>query len=98
LTFPDTPIVFVSVNYRPDLFGFPYVLRFTLWSVEAVSLIERRRGKAFADAGAANIGIRDITQGLWWVQENIWAFGGDPSKVKLLFSLLSHDRPLCSAC
>ncbi|GFZ48709.1 hypothetical protein JCM24511_06458 [Saitozyma sp. JCM 24511] len=58
----NTPFVFVSVNYRPDLFGFPV-------------------GKAFADAGVANLGIRDITQGLWWVQENIWAFGGDPTKV-----------------
>lgn len=52
-------------------------------------LINCRVGKAFADAGVANLGIRDITQGLWWVQENIWAFGGDPSKVKLLLSRLS---------
>jgi carboxylesterase type B len=59
-----------------------------------LSLIVCRVGKAFADAGAANLGIRDITQGLWWVQENIWAFGGDPSKVKW-FSQLSEQHTLC---
>ncbi|WWD21657.1 hypothetical protein CI109_106143 [Kwoniella shandongensis] len=38
-------------------------------------------GSGFAENGAANLGLRDIRKGLEWVQENIWAFGGNPDQV-----------------
>lgn len=33
-----------------------------------------------AEAGAANLGMRDAMMGMQWVKENIAAFGGDPSQ------------------
>lgn len=55
-------LIFVAVNYRLGIFGFPY-------------------GKEAAEAGAANLGLRDVMKGLEWVQGNIESFGGDPSRV-----------------
>ncbi|WVO25233.1 uncharacterized protein IAS62_006623 [Cryptococcus decagattii] len=37
-------------------------------------------GSGFAENNAANLGLRDIMKGLSWVQENIWAFGGNPDQ------------------
>ncbi|KAK8847567.1 hypothetical protein IAR55_005426 [Kwoniella newhampshirensis] len=38
-------------------------------------------GSGFAENGAANLGLKDIRKGLEWVQQNIWAFGGNPDQV-----------------
>ncbi|WVQ98239.1 hypothetical protein IAU59_005362 [Kwoniella sp. CBS 9459] len=38
-------------------------------------------GSGFAENGAGNLGLRDIKKGLEWVQQNIWAFGGNPDQV-----------------
>ncbi|KAF8646650.1 hypothetical protein AX16_007148 [Volvariella volvacea WC 439] len=39
------------------------------------------QGQEAADEGALNLAIKDEIAALQWVQENIWAFGGDPHQV-----------------
>ncbi|KAH7386387.1 Alpha/Beta hydrolase protein [Cadophora sp. MPI-SDFR-AT-0126] len=57
--------------------------------VIAVSLNYRVAGFGFlaskevVEAGEANIGLFDQRLALRWIQENIYAFGGDPSKVTI---------------
>jgi carboxylesterase type B len=40
-------------------------------------------GQEVVDAGSANIGVRDQRLALRWINENIGAFGGDPTKVTI---------------
>lgn len=58
----EQPVIFVSLNYRLGILGFP-------------------NGDEAATNNAANLGLRDVQKALEWVQENIWAFGGDPDRV-----------------
>ena len=67
--YAQNDIVFVSINYRVNIFGF-----FAHPSITAES-----NGK-----GAANFGLLDQLQALKWVQKNIAAFGGDPANVSIM--------------
>lgn len=60
----DRPVIYVAINYRLGVLGFPY-------------------GQEAAANGAANLGLRDVKKGLEWVQEHIWAFGGNPDDVTI---------------
>lgn len=60
-------IVCITVAYRLGVLGF----------LDVESLL----GAGYA--GSANNGLRDIMMALRWVQENVAAFGGDPSRVTI---------------
>ena len=50
---------------------------------EALSAWGFLGGKEVLEAGVANLGYRDQRLALHWIQENIAAFGGDPTKVTI---------------
>lgn len=61
-------IVYVSIDYRVDMLGF-------------INLTEVPGGENYKDS--ANLGLLDEVAALTWIQENIAAFGGDPSRVTI---------------
>ena len=61
-------VVVVSLNYRMNVFGF-----FTLAELT----------KESSEHSSGNYGLEDMAAALKWVQKNIEAFGGDPSKVTI---------------
>ncbi len=71
----ETNLIFVSMQYRVNVFGFMY-----LNDLDA----------------PGNQGLLDQAMALQWVQDNIEAFGGDPSKVTIFggsagaFSVSAH--------
>lgn len=69
VNFAKQGIVFVSLSYRTGALGF--------LSLPELSA-ENERGIS------GNYGLLDMIEGLKWVQENIEAFGGDPSKVTIM--------------
>jgi len=66
--FASKGVVFVSMNYRLDIFG--------MFAHPEITAQHK------AD-GAANFGLLDQRAALRWVQRNIAAFGGDPDNVTL---------------
>jgi para-nitrobenzyl esterase len=60
-------VVVVETNHRLGLFGFLY--------------LDEIAGPEYA--GSGNQGLLDIAAGMWWVHQNIAAFGGDPENVMI---------------
>jgi para-nitrobenzyl esterase len=60
-------VVVVSVTHRLNIFGFLHLADIG--------------GEQWA--GATNVGMQDLVAALQWVQDNIAAFGGDPSRVTI---------------
>ena len=69
--YAERGIVFVTINYRLNIFGF---LAHTELSVES------------ENGFSGNYGLLDQLTALKWVHENIVAFGGDPDNVTLFGS------------
>ena len=63
----DTPMVFVSVNYRLGVLGNLY--------------LADRLGEEYADAG--NLAELDVLLAIRWMRENAAVFGGDPNKITM---------------
>lgn len=61
-------VIFVSINYRVNVFGF---------------LAHPELSKESSYGASGNYGILDQIAGLKWVKENIAAFGGDPARVTI---------------
>lgn len=61
-------VVFVTINYRLDVFGF---------------LAHPELTKESGTNSSGNYGLLDQIAALKWVQQNIGAFGGDPSRVTM---------------
>jgi carboxylesterase type B len=74
-------VVFVSINYRLNAFGF-------------MALEWLKNGSPTNTSG--NYGFMDMIEGLRWVQENIQNFGGDPTQVcfYLFVHLLAYTKTL----
>ena len=62
-------IVFVSINYRVNIFGF----------FAHADLTKEGSGK-----GVCNFGLLDQVAALQWIKQNIAAFGGDPGNVTII--------------
>ena len=77
----ETDVVVVSMNYRLGQLGF---------------LAHRALTEESAEAVSGNYGLMDQAAALRWVQQNIEAFGGDPTNVTIFgesagaFSVCSH--------
>lgn len=67
--YAQNDIVFVSVNYRVNIFGF---------------FAHPGLGASAKGEAACNFGLLDQLQALKWVQKNIAAFGGDPGNVTIM--------------
>lgn len=68
--FAKRGVIYVSINYRLNIFGF-------LGHPELTAESESE----FGVATSGNLGILDQIAGLKWVRENIRAFGGDPERI-----------------
>ena len=66
-------IVFASITYRVNAFGFLALPELTKES-------EKETGRAIS----GNYGLQDQIMALQWIHDNIAAFGGDPAKVTIM--------------
>ena len=64
----NTPLVFVSVNYRLGALGF--------------TQLGEEMGEKYRYS--ANCGVLDVLEAMRWVNRNIEAFGGDPKNVTMM--------------
>ena len=63
------PCIVVAMNYRLGVLGY--------LALRELSAVDPRKG-------SGNAGITDQQLAMRWVQENIYAFGGDPNRVTLI--------------
>lgn len=71
--FAKDGIVYVSIEYRVNVFGF---------MASAKLSAESKKETGIATSG--NFGLQDQILALHWVKDNIAAFGGDPEKITIM--------------
>lgn len=70
-----TSLLQVGVQNGQEFIGVTLNYRLSYWGF--------LYGKKVAEEGVANLGLKDQRLALHWIQENIKAFGGDPTKVTI---------------
>lgn len=73
INFAKAGIVYVSITYRTNCFGFLSLPELTKESAKETGV-----------AASGNYGLMDQILALQWVHDNVAAFGGDPEKVTIM--------------
>ncbi|KAG8001083.1 Neurotactin, partial [Nibea albiflora] len=86
----DTGLVYVSFNYRLNVFGFLALEMLREGSPKNTSGESEELCSGQVETG--NYGFMDQIQALKWVQMNIHVFGGDPGKVTIFGGTTTRKR------
>jgi carboxylesterase type B len=83
-------IVDNSVKIGRPIIGVSIAYRLNAWGF--------LQSQEVSGSGQTNMGLRDQRLALHWLQENIGAFGGDPSKVVIVSNFPLDIIPIRDTC